>query len=81
MKNILCYFNIHKWKTKKTVKASNLIFLLKKSKGILKRSTFKLDKDYVIEDKECIRCGKETFEINDTKKYLEEMLVKSLKKK
>lgn len=81
MKNILCIFNLHKWETKKAIKASNLILLIKKSKAILKKSTFELENDYIIEDKKCTRCGKEISDISDTKKFFEEKLSNTLRKK
>ena len=81
MKNIFCLCEIHKWKVIKKITAFNLLFLLKKHKGILKRSTFKLEKDYLIYDKECERCGKKDLNISDTKNYLEEMLIKNIKGK
>ena len=76
--NIICLFK-HKWKIEKSIKASNLILLIKKHKAILKRSTFELEKDYVVEDRKCARCGKENFEIGDTKKLFEQELANNLK--
>lgn len=81
MKNILCIFNLHKWEIKKSIKASNLISLIKKSKAILKKSTFELENDYVIEDKKCVRCEKEISDIIDTKRLFEEKLSNTLRKK
>jgi len=80
MKNIFCLLGIHKWGVVKKISASSLIFLLKKNKGILKKSTYELREDYTVEDRKCLRCPKKDFEIGETKKLLEEKLSKTLRK-
>jgi len=80
MKNLLCLLGFHKWVVIKKITAFNLIFLLKKHKGILKKSSFELEKDYLIKDKECERCKKRTDDIAETKKFLEETLITHIKK-
>jgi len=81
MKNIFCIFNIHKWEVTKSIRASNLIFLIQKTKKILKRSTYELENDFIVYDKTCKRCKKQNSEIKETRKMLEEKLTENLRKK
>jgi len=81
MKSIFCLVGIHHWRRIKSIKASNLIFLIKKYSNILGNSKYKINDDYIVEDRKCSKCDIKDLKIEVTKKYFEELLIQHLKLK
>jgi len=82
-KSVRCKIGFHNWQVVKSIKLSNLIFIIKKHKPILKNVNLNYDFDYLVTNRECKECGVKDFEIDNTKKVLEEEMftIINLKKK
>lgn len=81
MKNILCKIGLHKWHTVKSIRASFIVLLLKKHSEILRKVNIKIENDYIVRDRICLRCHTEDNEIEITKEYYKEKMLNLIKSK
>lgn len=80
-KKLSCKLGLHDWKVIKSIRLSNLIFLIKKHSELLNKVNYTINDDYIVYDRECKRCGKKDFNIDDTKALLIEHISDMLKSK
>ena len=80
-KKLSCKLGFHDWKVIKSIRLSNLVFLIKKHSELLNRVNYTVDKDYIVYDKECKNCGKKDLNIDITKELLIEHISELLKTK
>lgn len=55
--------------------------MIKKYSNILGNSKYKINDDYIVEDRKCSKCDIKDLKIEVTKKYFEELLIQHLKLK
>ena len=80
-KKFACKLGFHNWIVIKSIRLSNIIFLLKKHNKLLNKINYDLDYDYIVYDRKCKNCNKEDFNIDITKKIITEKIIKTLKTK
>jgi hypothetical protein len=78
-KKISCKIGYHNWHVIKSIKISNLIIIIKKRKPILKNVNLKYEQDYIVTNRECKDCPAKDFELDHTKKVLEEKMFELIK--
>ena len=74
-KKLSCKLSLHDWKVIKSIRLSNIVFLIKKHSELLKKVDYQLDDDFVVYDKKCKICSKEDLNIDITK----ELIIKKMK--
>lgn len=80
-KNLSCKIGFHNWKTVKSIKLSNLIFLVKKQNKVLNNVNLYIDFDYIVYDRTCQDCGVKDFNIKSVFNSLKDRMFKQLKNK
>jgi len=73
-KKLSCKLGLHTWKVIKSIKLSNIVFLVRKHHSVLEKVNYIPDKDYIVYDKECRNCKLQDFDIDITKKLIIEKL-------
>jgi len=79
IKDIRCKIGRHDWKTIKSIKISNLIFIIKKHKPILKNVNLGYDTDYIVKNRKCKICGAKDYELDHSRMVLEEKMFSKIK--
>jgi hypothetical protein len=81
VKNLLCKIGLHKWNTIKSMKVSHIILLLKRHSQVLKNVNVKIENDYIVKDRICLKCGETDYEIQSTKEYYKTKMLLLIKAK
>jgi len=69
-KKLSCKLGLHDWKVIKSIKLSNVIFLIRKHYQLLSKVNYDPEYDYIIYDRECLHCQLQDFNIDETKKVV-----------